>query len=168
MIGTSHKIKNRETPNDKFYTPISLVKIHLELVKPLIGDGVILEAFMGSGNYYNEMKKTFTNDIDFTEIDIGLDFFEYNRKCDYIISNPPYSCIDKVLEKSVELNPKVISYLIGFHNITAKRLEFMKLKGYGVRQFHLTKVSKWFGMSLIITFVKDFDSIISFDRIIHK
>jgi hypothetical protein len=37
--------------------------------------------------------------------------------------------IDKVLEKSVSLNPRIISYLIGYGNVTTKRLEYMELKG---------------------------------------
>jgi hypothetical protein len=35
----------------------------------------------------------------YTHIENGQDFFEINKKCDYIISNPPYSLKTEVLEK---------------------------------------------------------------------
>jgi hypothetical protein len=167
----SHTIKNKTTSNDKFYTPSSLVKIHLNKFKDIIPESShILEPFYGEGAYFNQMKEIFpTCYLTYTEIDMGLDFFEFDDKVDYIISNPPYSCIDKVLEKSVSLNPKIISYLIGFGNITAKRIQYMNFHGYFIQDFHLTKVYKWYGMSLIITFSNLIDkNIIEYDRIVHK
>ena len=165
----STAIKQRTKANDRFYTPDSLVKIHLE--KFDIPDGSnIYEPFKGKGAYYNQMVKMFPKcNILYTEIDEGLDFFEFNEKVDYIISNIPYSIIDKVLSHSVALKPRVISYLIGFHNLTTKRVEFMNKNGYYITDFHLTKVFKWYGMSLLITFSNEAtENIISIDRIIHK
>lgn len=168
-IETSRKIQKRDKPNDKFYTPLSLVKIHLSKFC-IDKESIIYEPFYGKGVYYNEMRNVFPYcEIKFTEIDMGLDFFEFNEKIDYIISNPPYSIIDKVLEKSILLKPKIISYLIGFGNITTKRIEYMNKNGYFITDFHLTKVWKWYGMSLIITFSNLIDkNIIEFDRIIHR
>jgi hypothetical protein len=166
----SHSIKQRELANDKFYTPLSLVKLHLEKFKDIPNGSVIFEPFYGKGAYHNIMKEMFPNCfLPYTEIDMGLDFFEYTDKVDYIISNAPYSILNKVLEHSVSLKPKIISYLIGFHNLTTKRIEFMNNNGYYILDFHLTKVFRWYGMSLIITFSNEIKSnIISFDRIIHK
>jgi len=166
----SHAIKHRSTANDKFYTPKSLVKIHLAKFGDIPDNSIIFEPFFGEGAYYNELKQMFPNiTIEYTEIDKGLDFFEYKKKVDYIISNPPYSIIDRVLEHSITLKPKIISYLLGFHNITAKRIEYMNNNGYFIKDFHLTKVFKWYGMSVIITFSNEITSnIITIDRIVHK
>ena len=166
----SHGIKSRETPNDKFYTPISLVKIHLKLVKDYVKDkDIILDPFAGDGKYINLYPDYFKdNEFDFTEIDKGLDFFQYSKKVDAIISNPPYSCIDKVLEKSVELKPHTISYLIGINNLTTKRIEYMNKNGYFLSKLHLSKVYKWYGMSVICIFTKNSENCVSFDRIVHK
>jgi hypothetical protein len=159
LSSSSHDIKNRKVSNDKFYTPEGLVKIHLEKFKDI-----------PEGAYFNEMVKMFPKCvISYTEIDKGLDFFEYKEKIDYIISNPPYSIIDKVLQHSVSLQPKVISYLIGFHNLTTKRVEYMNNNGYYIIDFHLTKVQAWYGMSLIVTFSNSATkNIISIDRKVHK
>jgi len=165
----SHTIKHRKA-NDRFYTPASLVKIHLEKFKTIPNGKKILEPFYGEGVYFNEMEIMFPNCVlSYTEIDKGLDFFEYKEKVDYIISNPPYSIIDKVLEHSVSLQPEIISYLIGFHNLTAKRVEYMNNNGYFIIDFHLTKVYSWYGMSLIVTFSnKAIENIISIDRKVHR
>lgn len=165
----SDNIKKREKANDKFYTPESLVQIHLN--KFIIPDGsIIFEPFRGKGAYFNEMEKRYPNCIlKWSEIEEKVDFFEYKEHVDYIISNLPYSIIQKVLEHSVSLKPKIISYLIGFHNLTAKRIEYMNKNGYFISDFHLTKVFKWYGMSLIITFSNQIEkNIIDFDRIIHR
>jgi hypothetical protein len=166
----SHSIKKRDSSNDKFYTPISLVKIHLDKFKQIPDDSIIFEPFYGNGAYFNEMKNRYSNcKLIYNEIDIGLDFFEFEGKVDYIISNPPYSIIDRVLVKSVSLKPKIISYLIGFGNITSKRIEFMNHNGYFITDFHLTKVYSWYGMSLLITFSNETNkNIVEIDRVVHK
>ena len=167
MHKINDKIKKRETPKDVFYTPISLVKIHLGLVKPNDND-IIYDPFYGKGAYYNEFPNIYKNNsFLFSEIEMGKDFFEFNEKIDIIISNPPYSMIDKVLEKSVSLKPHTISYLISIHNLTTKRIEYMNKNGYCLTVLHFTKVYKWFGMSIIVAFSKGVNCI-SYDRIVHK
>lgn len=173
MEKTGKIIKKRENANDVFITPISLVNQHIDLVKDIIKtepDKVIYEPFFGTGNYYNLLKERFPNNpIEYTEISLDLDFFDFNKKVNYIISNPPYSIIDKVFEKSCSLHPEIISYLIGFMNLTTRRIEYMNKKGYYILSLHLTKVFKWFGMSIIVTFSNQIKSnCVSFDRIVHR
>jgi type I restriction-modification system DNA methylase subunit len=164
---TSDKIKKRTNANDKFYTPVELVKVHLEYVKDYVEeDDIILDPFFGTGNYFNSFKSVFEkNTWDYTEIDLGLDFFKYDKKINVIVSNPPYSMIDKVLEKSVELKPHTISYLIGQHNLTNKRIEYMNANGYYLDKLFLTKIYKWYGMSIMVVFTtKSKKNCIDFDR----
>lgn len=169
MEQTAKNIKKRAEPKDVFYTPTELVRIHLELVKPLVREGdVIFDPFYGQGAYYNLFPEYFKNTYEFTEIQLDKDFFTFDKKIDMIVSNPPYSMIDEVLKKSVELNPHTISYLIGFHNLTTKRIEYMNTHGYKLVNLHLTKVFKWFGMSVIVVFSKQGENCVSFDRIVHR
>ncbi len=166
----AHKIKNRKNPKDVFYTPFKLVETHLNMFLDIPDNSTILDPFAGKKVYYDEMKKRFLNcNIEYTEIEEGLDFFNYDGNPDYIISNPPYSLINDVLEHSVNLKPKVISYLLAFHNITPKRIEYMNNNGYFVKDFHLTKVYSWFGFSIIITFSNEIKkNVVTFDKNIHK
>jgi hypothetical protein len=171
----ANKIKKRKTNEvkDVFYTPLNLVRLHLNYVKKYVGDGdVVFDPFFGTGNYYNTFSETFTNNntFDYTEITLGRDFFAYDKTVGAIISNPPYSLMDKVLEKSCNLNPHTISYLIGLHNITARRIEKMNNRGYYLVDLMMLKVSNWFGMSCIVVFRKGEGinkNCIDFDRTIY-
>jgi type I restriction-modification system DNA methylase subunit len=167
----NHKIKNRETPNDVFYTPKDLVKTHLEIIKPMIKEkDIIFEPFFGSGNYFNMFKDIFTkkNSFIWSEIALQKDFFKHETEVDVIVSNPPYSIMNKVLEHSIKLKPRIISYLIGINNLTPKRIEMMNEAGYKLVHMHMTKVYSWYGMTVIATFSKEGENCISYDRTIYK
>lgn len=158
-----HKIKRRDKTNDVFITPLELAKKHIESIEHEDSD-IWLDPFKNSGNYYNQ----FPNDNKvWCEILEGEDFFDFEMEVDIICSNPPYSCIDKVLQKSVELNPRIISYLIGMGNLTTRRIEMMNKLGYGLKKITMLKVVSWFGMSFIITFEKGCENCIEIDRKIY-
>ena len=136
----------------------------LDYIEP---NEILFDPFYGTGNYFNFMKDISTTE--YTEITQGKDFFEYQGKPNVIISNPPYSKIDAVLKKSVELGPHTISYLIGQGNLTCRRIEYMNQHGYFLSKLHMTKVWKWYGMSYIVVFTKKAtQNCISFDRIIYR
>jgi len=174
MDKTAKNIKKRKGKEvkDVFYTPIPLVKLHLDYVKEFIKDGdTVFDPFFGTGNYYNLFSEYFKNNtFDYTEISLGKDFFDYDKKIEAIISNPPYSIIDKVLEKSVALNPHIISYLIGLHNLTCRRIEILNKSGYYLVALKMMKINEWFGMSAIVVFRRG-DGInkncIDFDRTLY-
>lgn len=151
---------------DRFYTPQTLVALHVEKVMMFANpDDLWLDPCSGDGRYLRAFP---TSNKEWCEIDAGVDFGDYEGEVDVICSNPPYSMIDMWLEKSVSLNPKTISYLLAFHSVTARRLERMEQWGYGLVDFHLTKVFQWYGMSVIATWVKDGDSVLSYDRVVHR
>lgn len=165
--------QKRTNPKDIFYTPKALVEAHLNIIKNLknSNDKKILDPFFGKGIYYNLFNQYFPGcEYDFTEIELNKDFFKYNEKTDIIVSNPPYSMIDEVLEHSIKLKPRIISYLIAFHNLTPKRIEYMNKEGYYLINIYMSKVHSWFGMSLICTFEKSENkrNCIDFDRIVYK
>ena len=164
------KIKNRENQKDVFYTPLDLVEVHLEFVKPYIKNGFKLyDPFFGNGAYYNLYQKHFPNcSYDWTEITLGKDFFTYNQNCDAIISNPPFSMFNKVLEKCVSLNPSVISLIFGVVNLTPKRIEFMEQHGYKIVGYKLVAINDWFSQTILLIFSKHGDPCISYVRKNYK
>ena len=161
---TSRNIKKRDNPNDVFITPIDLAKTHIDMIDAVDSD-IWYDPFKNSGVYYNNFP---TDKKDWTEILEDKDFFSYDENIDVICSNPPYSCIDKVLQKSIELKPRVISYLIGINNLTARRMENMEKSGYGLTKIHMCKVYKWYGMSCIVVWEKNKKSIFSYDRTVWR
>lgn len=160
----SHMIKKREKPNDVFITPLDLAKKHIDYLDAN-DDDVWYDPFKNTGSYYNQYP---TNNKKWSEILDGKDFFEFDEPVDIICSNPPYSFIDDVLKKSVALKPRIISYLIGQGNLTARRIEYMNNNGYGLKKLLMCKVFKWYGMSYVVVFEKGSDDIVDIDRKVYK
>tara|TARA_R110000744_G_scaffold195815_1_gene314945 strand:- start:970 stop:1479 length:510 start_codon:yes stop_codon:yes gene_type:complete len=159
----SRTIKKRDKANDVFITPLPLAKKHIDLIEYEDGD-IWYDPFKYSGNYYNQ----FPNDNKlWSEILEDKDFFNFNIEVDIICSNPPYSMLDKVIKKSIELNPHTISYLIGQNNLTAKRIETLNTAGYGLYKCVMMKVWDWYGLSYIVYFKKDKPNCIDIDRTIY-
>jgi hypothetical protein len=158
----SRSIKNRENPNDVFITPLKLAKSHIDMIDYNDTD-VWYDPFKNNGSYYNQFPN---ENKKWSEIIDGKDFFDFDEKIDIICSNPPYSLIDKVLQKSVQLQPHTISYLIGINNLTTKRIQFMENNDYYITKIHLCKVYQWYGMSSIIVWKKNEKPLITYDRTI--
>ena len=164
---TSHAIKARKEAKDVFYTPLLVAQTHISQIKHKEED-MWFDPFYGKGIYYDNFP---TTKKDFTEIALGKDFFTSDVKPDIICSNPPYSMVDEVLQKSVEMNPRIISYLLLQGKMTPKRLEFMKQHNYGLTAVYTCKVYQWYGMAEAYTFEKGVDSsTVShiWDRIVHR
>lgn len=143
----AHSIKHRENPNDEFMTPPYLAKKLYEWVNPA---GRVLDSAYGTGN--------FTFDLS------TCDFFDWDEKVDWIVTNPPYSKIDKYLEHSCEIADKGFAYLLGLHNLTPKRIEACEKQGFYITRIHLCKVFKWFGISAMVVWEKNGKPIIDYDR----
>jgi hypothetical protein len=157
---SSHKIKKRNKPKDIFITPLELSKSHIDMIE--YNDNEIwLDPCKNNGSYYNQFPN---NNKDYCEILENKDFFNYNKKVDIIIQNPPYSLIDKWIDKNIELKPRIISLLIGINNLTARRIEKLNNNGYGLIKLRMLKVWSWFGMSIIVLFEKNKENIIEIDR----
>lgn len=160
---TGHSIKKRDKGNDIFITPEELAIKHIKMID-FKDDDIWYDPFKNSGNYYNN----YPNDNkQWSEILEDKDFLEFDEQVDIICSNPPYSMINQVLEKSVSLKPRVISYLIGMGNLTTRRIEYMNENGYGLFKIRMLKVHSWYGMSFIVHFELGKDNCIEIDRKIY-
>ena len=162
---TSHAIKNRSVAKDVFYTPEAVAKRHISLIS-LAGSDTWLDPFRGKGIYYDN----FPESKDWCEIEDGKDFFSYVGTPSIICSNPPYSLLDKVFEKSIELKPRIISYLLLHGAMTPRRMEMFNEAGYGLTSIYITKVYKWYGMAEAYTFEYGKPNVasITYDRVVHK
>ena len=159
----AHQIKGRNVANDVFITPLELAKKHIEMVESS-ADDIWLDPCKNSGAYYNQFP---TDNKDYCEILENKDFFDYNKKVDIIISNPPYSIMDKWINKNIELKPRIIGMLISIGNLTTKRIALLENAGYGLTKMKMMKVYEWFGMSAMVIFEKGKESIIEYDRTVY-
>lgn len=157
---TATVIRNRQVAKDIFITPIGLAKKHINIISQMYcasTSAIWYDPFKNNGSYYNHFP---SNKKYWAEILQGKNFFYINvgnemlpERPNIIASNPPWSQLDKVLEKSVALKPDVISYLIGVNNLTAKRIEYMEKQNYVIGNIYICKVFLWFGMSYIVTWI---------------
>jgi len=161
---SGHKIKQRKVAKDVFITPKELAKSHIDMIdgKP---DDIWLDPCKNDGSYYDQFP---TESKEYCEILEDKDFFLYDGSPDIIIQNPPYSLMDKWIKKNIELKPRVISFLIGLGNLTARRIEMFEKAGYGLTKLRMLKVWSWFGMSVLVVFEKDKQSIIECDRKVYR
>lgn len=108
--------------NDFYATPENAIRAILDVVKL---DGSILEPAAGQGHisrllreYYPYSELVSTDLIQREEkfgiaIDGGVDFltYDYNRKFDNVITNPPFNLAQEFIERALELsNDKVIMF----------------------------------------------------------
>jgi hypothetical protein len=186
MNATATQIKNRREAKDIFITPTDLAKKHIDIVKNILKDTIDCgedcelcggvqrwyDPFRATGRYFDNFPEGEKTEKVWSEITDGKDFFEEDEGLEptAIVSNPPYSNIQAVLEHSVNLNPLIISYLLGLHNLTPKRIEYMENNGYKIVNIHMCKVFKWFGMSAIITWERSNNKkgIIDYDRTVWR
>ena len=163
----SHNIKKRTKANDVFITPLEVAKQQIQLHN--INDNDLwLDPCRNNkeGSYFNNFPQNVRKD--WCEILEGKDFFEYDENIDIICGNPPYSVIDKWIKKTLQLNPKEFSLLIGIGNLTTRRIEIIENAGYGLSKMKMLKIYDWYGMSCIVVFEKNKKSIIEYDRKVYK
>jgi hypothetical protein len=86
---------------DVVYTPEPIAKDIIEWVNPA---GLCLDPCKGDGAFFNN----FPGRRDWCELREGRDFFEYSKKVDFIIGNPPYSIFEEFLRHSFELADDVV------------------------------------------------------------
>jgi hypothetical protein len=110
--------------NDEFYTPEYAIKPILKYIKP---KSIIWCPFDTSESNFVKILRNEGHDVIATHIDQGLDFFETNMECDYIISNPPYSKKGDVLERLFGIG-KPFAMLIGVVGLfeSQKRFEMFR------------------------------------------
>lgn len=119
------KKKVLSTANDKIYTPVETAKT---IISKFELYGKVLDPFKGDGAFYNNLPDNVEKD--WCEIDLDKDFFEYNEKVDWIISNPPYSIFGPVIEHSMEIADNIV-YLIPLNKLTSSFTRVKQLYDFG-------------------------------------
>jgi len=88
--------------NDVIYTPDWVAS---DMVNHFHPTGRVLDPCKGDGAFSNILK------CEWCEIQEGKNFFDWNEKVDWIISNPPYSSLRKFILHSFKVSDNVV-YLI--------------------------------------------------------
>lgn len=111
--------------NDKVYTPDEVAKQLISLL-PIKDTDRVLEPCMGEGSFYHNLPGI----KDWCEIDRGRDFFEYNAKVNWIVTNPPYSIFDQFVKHCFQLSDNVC-LLVPLSKIVSSLGRIKLYKEYG-------------------------------------
>lgn len=118
--------------SDVVYTPEHIVDWIIDYFKPT---GFILDPCCGDGAFYNK----FAEPKDWCEIRKGRDFFEYNKKVDWIITNPPFTNVEKFMEHAFSLANDVVFILPAHKPFSSwKRMRLIEEYG-GIKTILLIK-----------------------------
>lgn len=125
---------------DCVQTPIELAKQLVEHFKPI---GRILEPCKGNGNFLSVLPK----ETEWCEILEGKDFFDFDKKVDWIITNPPYSKMRKFIRKSMEVSDNIVFLTTINHLWLKARLRDIFGKGFGIKEILIFDTPKTFPQS---------------------
>lgn len=107
--------------NDEFYTPLYAIKPIAKYIKQ---NSIIWCPFDTEESLFVKYFKSIGHTVIATHICGGQDFFTCEvPKCDYIISNPPYSLKGKVLERLFKLDIP-FAMLVGVVGLFESRQRF--------------------------------------------
>lgn len=87
--------------NDVVFTPDDIAKAICETFQPL---GKVLEPCKGEGAFMQFLPAN----SDWCEIAEGRNFYDYNQKVDWIVTNPPYSDFNRFLDHSFNLADNIV------------------------------------------------------------
>ncbi|MDO8793761.1 MAG: hypothetical protein Q7J25_03985 [Vicinamibacterales bacterium] len=124
--------------SDEFMTPSTLAKRIVAVLQP---SGVILEPCPGTGNFVRALRPYGTVLV------CRGDFYAWQRPCDWIITNPPYSQFKDFLAHALTLATHVALLAPINHSWTKLRVRLVRDAGFGYRQLWLVETSSEFPSS---------------------
>lgn len=108
---------------DVVYTPPWLARMVVDHFAP---SGLCLDPCRGDGAFHSLLPAG----AEWCEIAEDRDFFAFNGDVDYVIGNPPYSCLLGWIRHSFKLAANVI-YLMPLHRVFASYEFIEEIKRYG-------------------------------------
>lgn len=121
------KLKER-SKEDIVMTPEWLAKV---VIDSLPIEGKVLDPCRGLGAFYNQLP----GDKYYCELSEGLDFFEWNDKVDWIVTNPPWSIYRHFTKHAYTIADNIAFLVPISHDLSfTARLRDMNEAGFGIRQ----------------------------------
>lgn len=127
--------------NDEFYTPLYAV---IPIEKYITPKSIIWCPFDTEDSEYVKRFLSLGHTVINTHIQNGEDFFKMKTpKCDYIISNPPYSMKYKVIQNLFERNVP-FAMLIGIPGLFDSKERFKMFKNHKFEMMYFDKRVAYF------------------------
>lgn len=130
-----------EDSNDELYTPPSLSK---KLISNIDIEEYhsCLDPFYGIGSFFNNFNNNEKND--FCEINLGTNFFNYKKKHDWVVSNPPFSQLTKIFQHTIKLSNVGFAYVLPSYSLSCNRLKIASDNGFYLNKLiHFKNPKEW-------------------------
>lgn len=112
-----------QTEKDVVYTPRWLAQDMVNYFSPT---GVCLDPCRGGGAFYDLLPAG----SDWCEIELGRDFYTWNKPVDWCIGNPPYSHLLAWIRHSFTFAEDIV-YLVPLHRVVASDQFLQDLERWG-------------------------------------
>lgn len=127
----------KNTPEkDIVMTPEWLAKEIIEHFNPY---GVILDPCRGEGAFYDNFPG---NNNEWCELGEGVDFLTYNKKVDWIITNPPWSKMQQFLAHGMKVAENIVYLTTINHYTTKKRIRDMREHNFAIKEIYCVPTPK--------------------------
>lgn len=114
--------------NDNVQTPPELGKKIINHYNPT---GKILEPCRGNGLGFYQYMPT---DALWCELTEGKNFFDFDEKVDWIITNPPFSKLRHFLEHSMSISNNIVFLCLVPNAFYRARIELSRKHGFGIKE----------------------------------
>ena len=145
------------------YTNPLMVRYLVKLI-PMINTDSVLDAGSGKNKiWFNTVVNTEKYEC---EIENGADFFEWEKKVDWIIGNPPFDEGWRFLDRATQIAIKGVAFLgnLNFWNCCLpKRLELLRNRGFYLNKLHIVQDRRWFGRYYFLIFTKEVNNFIGWN-----
>ena len=125
--------------NDDVQTPPDLAE---RIVRHFRPKGTVLEPCSGRGNFLRFLRRACS-----CEIKNGTDFFQWRKRVDWIITNPPWSQIRAFLQHSMETADNIVFLMTVNHVWTKARIRDIYGRGFALKEICLVEMPESFPQS---------------------
>ena len=127
----------KNTPEkDIVMTPEYLAKEIIEHFNPT---GRILDPCRGEGAFYDNYPG---DDKDWCELGEGKDFLQYQKKVDWIITNPPWSKMQQFLAHGMKVADNIVYLTTINHYTTKRRIRDMRDADFAIKEIYCVPTPK--------------------------
>ena len=124
--------QKKPSKSDEWYTPVKAIEILVPFMKAKRFKKILCPFDTEESNFVQVFKR-YSFEVIYSHIDTGTDFFNIEdfSNIDAIISNPPYSKRQAIIERLYEIR-KPFAMLMNYNGLFDNRKRFVLFKNYGV------------------------------------